>query len=610
MISLQDKKSGFLVRNKGCRIAALDPLDSFSKRFMKVEKPIKCQFGSQLPLIESNETHVFVNSSIVNQYYNATELPNCCWREFHRKQNDDDQITMEKSCHHFQTSTRISAEFIRVECWRDGTGIYRDYHFFVLHKPEVEVRCKISSKQKHKKYFLPTKPVTTNKLSILVLGLDSISRLNFHRMMPKTVKTLEALSAIEMLGYNKVGDNTYPNLVPVLTGLSTTELQTTCWNDTSKPFDDCPFIWKNFSTSGYRTIFAEDACSMTTFNYLKPGFHKPPTDYYLRPYCVAAENDIGNTRELNAHLCIGARKNFENLLSHSTKVARTFSKDAYFAFFWQASLTHDFFNYPQLGDVAYSRVINQFYEERLMENTALIVMSDHGIRWGEFRQTYQGRMEGSLPFVFLVLPKWWRERYPIAFANLRRNTGSLTTPFDLYETLGDLLKLEMIEEEQIRERTRMMNAFEDKKFLPRGISWFLPIPGHRTCDLAGIPGHWCMCHASSDIEFHHELVRNSTVFLIEELNSMLKKYPQCAELKMKKVMNAKIWKQAEDANSPWADFTMTIETLPGNAIFEASIRHGIDGTNKLVGSISRLNAYGTQSACVNDFNMRLYCYCQ
>uniref|UniRef100_A0A0C9RZ88 FRYL_0 protein n=1 Tax=Fopius arisanus TaxID=64838 RepID=A0A0C9RZ88_9HYME len=611
LMNVQNKKDGFLVRNNGCRITAFDPLDSFSKRFMKTEVPIQCEFGSQLPLVESNETHIFVNRHAINQYYNTTEMPSCCWREFRRKENNDNQITMDNVCHPFQNSTRILAEFIRVECWREEVRIYRDYYFFMHRKPEVELRCRTASKHNDQKELDPIEVANLRKLSLLVLGLDSVSRLNFHRMMPKTVKTLESLSAIEMLGYNKVGDNTYPNIVPVLTGLSEKELQTTCWNETSKPFDDCPFMWKNFSTSGYRTIFAEDACSITTFNYLKPGFYRQPTDYYLRPYCVAAENDIGNTRKLNTHLCLGTRKNFENFLTHSSKVARTFSKDPYFAFFWQASLTHDFFNYPQLGDDAYSKAIHQFYQEGIMENTALIVMSDHGMRWGEFRQTYQGRMEGSLPFVFMVLPKWWREKYPIAFANLRKNAESLTTPYDLHETLTDLLKPELVEEERIKKRTKIINWFDDKKLLPRGISWFLPIPESRTCDLAGIPGHWCMCHTSNDFEIGHESVKNTTAFLIEELNSMLRKYPQCAVLRINRIKDAKMWKHTEtDGNDPWVDLTVTIETLPGNAVFEASIRHGTDGINKLIGSISRLNAYGSQSACVNDFNMRLYCYCE
>ena len=444
-------------------------------------------------------------------------------------------------------------------------------------------------------------------LSLLVVGLDSVSRLNFHRMMPKTVKALEKLGAVEMLGYNKVGDNTYPNLVPVLTGLSEEEFQEICWKNHEKPFDLCPLIWKNFSSAGFKTIFGEDACQMSTFNYLKPGFRTQPTDYYLRPFCLAAENDIGNTHKLNANLCLGTRKNFEVLLQYTYKVALRFKNDPYFAFFWQASLTHDILEYAQLGDDSYSDFVASLKNENLLKKTALIMMSDHGMRWGGFRQTYQGRLEDSLPFVFLVLPDWWKEMFPVAWGNLRRNSRSLTTGFDLHETMLDLFNPYRLKEKFVLKKSESIS-----QEVTRGISWFLPIPDHRNCSMAGIPEHWCMCHGSNNVSLDNPNLQKSVKFLTNELNRMLKKYPQCATLKLKRLMEAKMWsdKKKEEETAPWIDFTVTLETQPGNAIFEGSVRYRTDDEKmKLVGSVSRLNAYGKQSACVDDFNMRLYCYC-
>lgn len=75
-----------------------------------------------------------------------------------------------------------------------------------------------------------------------------------------------------------------------------------------------------------------------------------------------------------------------------------------------------------------------------MRNTAVIFMSDHGMRWGSFRQTYQGRLEDSLPFIFFLFPDWWKQQHPQAWDNLNTNARSLTSPFDLHETLKDILE--------------------------------------------------------------------------------------------------------------------------------------------------------------------------
>ena len=36
----------------------------------------------------------------------------------------------------------------------------------------------------------------------------------------------------------------------------------------------------------------EDAPNMNTFNYAKPGFKDAPTDYYLRTYCKAMDDQV------------------------------------------------------------------------------------------------------------------------------------------------------------------------------------------------------------------------------------------------------------------------------------------------------------------------------
>lgn len=95
--------------------------------------------------------------------------------------------------------------------------------------------------------------IATEHVNVLVIGLDALSRLNFHRQMVSSASYLKYdMEAIEMMGYNKVGDNTFPNLIPMLTGLSVEQLKKKCWPSESEVFDKCPFIWNTFSKFGYR----------------------------------------------------------------------------------------------------------------------------------------------------------------------------------------------------------------------------------------------------------------------------------------------------------------------------------------------------------------------
>lgn len=134
-----------------------------------------------------------------------------------------------------------------------------------------------------------TGSVASRKLSVLVLGIDSVSRLNFYRTMPKTEKYLHETGWIGLKGYNKIGDNTFPNLMAVLTGQTSQEAYSRCKPTVVYKLDRCPFLWHNFRNVGYVTAYGEDETVLNTFNYLKVGFVEPPTDYYLRPYMLASE---------------------------------------------------------------------------------------------------------------------------------------------------------------------------------------------------------------------------------------------------------------------------------------------------------------------------------
>lgn len=123
---------------------------------------------------------------------------------------------------------------------------YLDYFALVPKKKLVEERCQRISR------VLPTEH---GRLNVMIVGLDSLSRLNFQRQMPSSYKYLiEKMGAIEMFGYNKVADNTFPNLMAVLCGLSIVEMNNRCWNSSFEVFDNCPLVWNFFEYNGYRSI--------------------------------------------------------------------------------------------------------------------------------------------------------------------------------------------------------------------------------------------------------------------------------------------------------------------------------------------------------------------
>lgn len=451
-------------------------------------------------------------------------------------------------------------------------------------------------------------------VSVLILGIDSVSRLNLHRKMPETSRILKNLGAIEMLGYNKIADNTFPNLIPLLTGLYEEELKTSCWPESKCVFDSCNYIWDNFSSAGHITGFGEESSFMGLFTYTMPGFHNQPTDYYMRIFDRQANNEIGFKHLFNTQLCMGPRKNLVHLLNYVNKFTFTFKQHLSFGFFWSVSLTHDNINLAQEADREYEQFLGQLNNKGVFKNTVFILISDHGMRWGPIRKTYQGYLEERLPFLFVIVPKWFQRKYGTAVSNLKLNARRLTTPFDLHETLNDLADLTRLQKGKLRERTKALN----KKFPSRGISLFLPVPKERTCESASILEHWCTCSQSEEISTSNTLVKQATEHAVQFMNSLLVEYPQCAELNLLKIASARTGRSTSVSvanetlkDKGITDFSVTFSTLPGKGFFEAHVRYDANTEQfTVVATISRINAYGRQSRCVDLAHLRLYCFCK
>lgn len=172
--------------------------------------------------------------------------------------------------------------------------------------------------------------------NVLLLGIDSLSRLSWQRYLPRTLSklneyVLQKRASIFNL-YHVVGDGTTSNLLALLTGHFEDELpesrrfvskllkdnkglldspvssEKEYKGENRTPVDDFPWIWKEFDEKGgYATHYIEDTPNWGTFQYRLRGFggHGTPVHSYGRPCVVAAAQD--EARYGKQMGCIGSR---------------------------------------------------------------------------------------------------------------------------------------------------------------------------------------------------------------------------------------------------------------------------------------------------------------
>ena len=555
--------------------------------------------------------------------------PECCYRSVTRGsegKSDDKFVLGEKStCFEGRTVLDISDEFVKVTCFCTATRnvtLYEDFRAFILPRPPVT----------------PPKPDVSGekRLNVYVIGIDSVSRLNFKRYMPGVQRYLEGeLQAIPMQGLTKVGVNTFPNLLALLAGLNMDQLGQSL---RKTPFDRLPLMWKQFSALGYVTQYIEDEPEFGTFNYRKKGFFAKPTDHYARPLYLAIQKSkfvsSGGDICMNDRLHLDVQFQwFKDLISQPDPAPQ-------FSLVFSNAPSHKgplIYVKPLESHVV--RLLETYRGSHRYNSSILILFSDHGARFGPIMQTELGGYESRLPFFYVALPPWYEKRYPERVASLRENSRRLTTFFDVHATLRDLL----------------VDAGAVRADLPRfpnpGVSLFQAVPQDRSCEDAGIAPHWCVCRSRQPLPLNTTILTRFAEAIVKHINEVLlhRVRPKCADLRLDRITSAFLTvsetggrvKDTSYRLEAFDEVSLRIVTVPGEAEFEATVRcnQGIpptvrpdsvfqqsklrlDGADGLedrcqekhhvsVLDVSRLNMYAGQSDCLVDFfDERRFCYCK
>lgn len=433
-----------------------------------------------------------------------------------------------------------------------------------------------------------------NKISVLMVGIDSISRLNLIRALPETYEHLESSGWFEMRGYNKIGDNTLPNFMAILTGRNETMVKESCnWKEVGG-VEKCRFLWNDFENAGYATGYAEDEANINTFNYQQPGFIKQPVDHYLRPFGLGAEKYLTLTKNRGNLMCLGYKHYADHVYQYGLDFAVKYKKDASFGLFWTNSFSHDILSMPSSMDSRVVYYLEQLQVQGVLDSSIVIFFSDHGIRFGPIRKLFIGWLEERLPFFYIWLPAKFQQKHPEIVRNLEINRDRLSSPYDVHITLKQILQ--------------MSGGFDSEPSAiscPTCQSLFEELPLERTCAEAGITKHWCTCVEFEEIDKSSKLVKKVANQIVKQVNADLSASPQCAKLHLGEIQSAR--KSLEKSST---DYLISLNVDPSEALLEATVRCRNECNDlSIIGSVSRLNRYGNQSYCVDDKNLKKYCFC-
>ena len=164
---------------------------------------------------------------------------------------------------------------------------------------------------------------------------------------------------------------------------------------------------------------------------------------------------------------------------------RPFPDDRLFTWVWHTDWPHDVLNGVKMADDPTQRMLHKMRSEGDLEKGVLILLSDHGFRFGDFVKTSIGQLENNFSYFFVVFPKWFEKQFPQLVANVRLNSRRLVTAFDIHRTLQHLLHLLTIGTSSWSNEAAAAAAASAEGQLPQeSFSLMTEIPMERTCEKA------------------------------------------------------------------------------------------------------------------------------
>ncbi|XP_025079509.1 LOW QUALITY PROTEIN: uncharacterized protein LOC112555359 [Pomacea canaliculata] len=480
------------------------------------------------------------------------------------------------------------------------------------------------STQSSKHDSLPSSPLFNSasllglRLNVFIFGFDSMSRMSWMRLLPRTRwYFLETLGGLELEGYNIVWRD-FSCFAPHSDWASrrrtargqTGRTQGTASRRTSVGVE-------RLQTSRVRHGLRRRHGQIRNVSIGHARINEQPTDHYMRPFYLEAEKMY----KKNFLYCLGTTPRHRIFMNWFEELfAYTSHPKFFFGFHREMSRNNN--NPVQALDEDMVLFLERLEKSGHLNSTLLILMSDHGEKNSNVRATQQGKLEERMPYFAFRFPPWVEQVHPQLIRNMEINTKRLTTPFDIHETLLEVL-------------TYTGSGLGD--ISKRAISLFKEIPKHRSCSHAGVTPHWCACLKWETLNNTDFIVMSAVKSVLNEINLYTNSHREtCALLRLKSITSAARYvptyedyvaehklrqyirsfsqhKNQDLLGISKEVYQVSFITQPGNGHFEVTCTLDTFTGEFFVAStdISRVNKNGKHANCIAKTHpyLRPYCYC-
>ena len=289
--------------------------------------------------------------------------------------------------------------------------------------------------EERKKLEKKTKPYSNN---ILILYVDSVSRVNGLRQLKKTVKFFE-----QFMSYKGHAHKKYPNEVfhsfqffkyYSFRGYTTINFPFLFYGINRK-FRSKKLITKYYKENRFIASAANDWCNIDNIRTL----HTFNTDNIYDHLLLLCDPN-NDQFSLNTIRCLYGKHNTEHLIEYTDQFWRKYKDNRKYSIIIDNHGHEGTLTVLKYVDDCFSKFLNDLFKDNLLKDTTVFLLADHGVGMPSVYYTmdfYQ--IEINLPILLILVNDRKNTSYEKQYKYMHQNQQTLITAFDIYNTFGNII---------------------------------------------------------------------------------------------------------------------------------------------------------------------------
>ena len=274
--------------------------------------------------------------------------------------------------------------------------------------------------------------------NILILYIDSLSRVNGLRQLKKTTKFFE-----NFISYKGGFHNKYPSEIfhsfqffkyYAFNGYTSINFPFLFYGQNQTKINKS-LITKFYKRNGFVTSEASDWCvrdnCRTNHNYTIEEMYD-----HLFLICDPNNEDFN----LNRIRCLYGKQNAEYTYEYTNQFWRKYSKNRKYSIIINNHAHEGNLTVVKHIDNIISTFLNNLFDDNLLKDTTVFLLADHGVGVPSFYYATEFyKKEINLPLLLIIINDRKNVTYESQYEYIYENQQNFITAFDIYNTLGNIL---------------------------------------------------------------------------------------------------------------------------------------------------------------------------